>query len=37
MIDNSLSMADKQEILAQAVPALVTRLIAPLCVDGRES
>jgi hypothetical protein len=33
MIDNSISMADKQEILAQAVPNLVTRLITPLCVD----
>jgi hypothetical protein len=33
MIDNSISMADKQEILAAAVPNLVTRLITPLCVD----
>src|SRR5688572_19694935 len=33
MIDNSISMADKQEILAQAVPNLVSRLITPLCVD----
>ena len=34
MIDNSLSMADKQEILAQAVPVLVSRLVTPTCVDG---
>ncbi len=34
MIDNSISMADKQEILADAVPVLVNRLIAPNCVDG---
>jgi hypothetical protein len=33
MIDNSISMADKQAILAEAVPLLVTRLITPVCVD----
>jgi hypothetical protein len=33
MIDNSLSMADKQQILAAAVPVLVERLITPTCVD----
>jgi hypothetical protein len=33
MIDNSRSMADKQEILRDAVPALLDRLINPLCVD----
>jgi len=33
MIDNSISMADKQEILADAVPVLVQRLITPSCVD----
>ncbi|MFO0618366.1 MAG: hypothetical protein U0414_37580 [Polyangiaceae bacterium] len=33
-IDNSASMADKQEILAKAVPDLVERLVNPLCVDG---
>jgi hypothetical protein len=33
MIDNSASMTDKQEILRAAVPALVGRLISPLCVD----
>jgi len=34
MIDNSLSMADKQQILAQAVPVLVRRLVTPTCVDA---
>ena len=36
MIDNSISMSDKQQILAQAVPVLVQRLITPNCVraDG---
>jgi hypothetical protein len=33
MIDNSLSMADKQEILSEAVPVLVKRLVTPTCVD----
>ncbi|HWP04456.1 MAG TPA: hypothetical protein VNN72_01880 [Polyangiaceae bacterium] len=33
MIDNSLSMADKQDILAQAVPVLVKRLVTPTCID----
>jgi hypothetical protein len=33
MIDNSISMADKQRILAEAVPVLVNRLITPVCVD----
>jgi hypothetical protein len=33
MIDNSLSMADKQEILKLAVPQLVDRLVNPVCVD----
>ena len=32
-IDNSRSMADKQEILALAVPDLVARLVNPICVD----
>lgn len=32
MIDNSISMADKQSILAEAVPFLVRRLITPICV-----
>jgi hypothetical protein len=34
MIDNSISMADKQEILEEAVPQLVNRLVTPICVDG---
>jgi len=33
MIDNSRSMADKQEILKQAVPVLLNRLVSPICVD----
>ncbi|MFO7181464.1 MAG: hypothetical protein DIU78_022360 [Pseudomonadota bacterium] len=33
MIDNSISMADKQELLRRAVPVLLNRLITPLCVD----
>ena len=33
MIDNSASMADKQKILAAAVPDLVERLTNPVCVD----
>ncbi len=32
-IDNSISMADKQAILADAVPDLVDRLVQPICVD----
>jgi hypothetical protein len=36
MIDNSLSMGDKQKLLVQALPDLVTRLVDPVCVaeDG---
>ncbi len=37
MIDNSISMADKQEILAAAVPQLLRRLIYPACVDREHS
>jgi hypothetical protein len=33
MIDNSSSMVDKQQILGEAVPELVDRLIEPLCID----
>ena len=33
MVDNSISMADKQEILRSAVPQLLNRLIDPVCVD----
>ena len=38
MIDNSASMADKQGILAQAIPEFVSRLVDPLCVatDGAQ-
>ncbi len=32
-IDNSISMADKQAILAAAVPDLVSRLVQPICVN----
>ncbi len=32
-VDNSISMADKQAILAAAVPDLVNRLVTPNCVD----
>ena len=32
MVDNSASMADKQKVLAKAVPDLVDRLINPVCV-----
>ncbi len=32
-IDNSGSMADKQSVLAKAVPDLVGRLITPKCID----
>jgi hypothetical protein len=34
MIDNSRSMADKEEILAQSVPDLVGRIVNPPCVDA---
>jgi hypothetical protein len=34
MIDNSRSMADKQEILALTIPDLVTSLVNPRCVDA---
>jgi hypothetical protein len=34
MIDNSISMADKQRLLQLAVPDLVGRLINPICIDG---
>jgi hypothetical protein len=33
MIDNSASMGDKQQLLAQAVPDMITRLVTPNCVD----
>ena len=34
MIDNSASMGDKQALLAQAVPDMIGRLVAPNCVDS---
>jgi hypothetical protein len=34
MIDNSASMGDKQALLAQAVPDMITRLVTPNCVDS---
>jgi hypothetical protein len=33
VIDNSLSMGDKQELLIRPVPELVERLVNPRCVD----
>lgn len=33
VIDNSVSMGDKQDILKVAVPKMVERLVAPNCVD----
>ena len=39
MIDNSGSMQDKQEVLKTSIPALVARLVTPICVgsDGTPS
>ena len=34
VIDNSISMADKQEIFRNAVPLLVQRLVTPACLDA---
>lgn len=34
VIDNSVSMGDKQAILQRAVPQMVGRLISPLCIDN---
>jgi len=33
MIDNSISMADKQSVLTDAVPEFVNRLVDPICVE----
>ncbi len=33
MIDNSISMSDKQALLSRAVPSLLSRFVHPLCVD----
>jgi hypothetical protein len=32
VIDNSISMSEKQTVLAQAVPTLVSRLVDPYCI-----
>ncbi len=37
VIDNSVSMADKQDILKLAVPGLVRRLTSPACVSSAAS
>ncbi len=34
MIDNSVSMGDKQSLLALAVPNMISRLVQPNCVDS---
>src|SRR5690606_20394751 len=36
VVDNSISMADKQQILKDAVPVLVRRLVQPTCVGGAD-
>lgn len=33
VVDNSITMADKQNVLRQSVSSFVTRLVNPLCVD----
>jgi hypothetical protein len=35
MLDNSLSTSNKQRLLVQAIPPLVSRLITPACVDSQ--
>src|SRR5262245_24792459 len=35
MIDNSISMSDKQQILSTALPDLMSRLVNPLCTDDQ--
>jgi hypothetical protein len=37
MVDNSASMGDKQALLAQAVPDMISRLVTPNCVDPNTS
>jgi hypothetical protein len=34
MVDNSVSMGDKQNMLALAVPNVIERLVQPNCLDG---
>jgi hypothetical protein len=36
VVDNSISMGDKQTLLAASIPALVERLVKPWCVGGAE-
>ncbi|HEU5073228.1 MAG TPA: hypothetical protein VFU02_03630, partial [Polyangiaceae bacterium] len=36
VIDNSISMADKQELLKEAVPTLLERLINPPCISAAD-
>src|SRR5262249_48915201 len=35
MIDNSLSLADKQKVLQTAVPNLLQKMVSPNCVDSQ--
>lgn len=35
VIDNSMSMADKQAIMAEAVPDLVSRFVKPVCLNAQ--
>src|SRR6187399_2193713 len=35
MIDNSISMSDKQQILSKALPDLMSRLVNPLYIDDQ--
>src|SRR5512145_2139020 len=35
MVDNSMSMADKQQVLTAAVPQLLRRLTSPDCIDPK--
>ncbi len=35
MLDNSSSMSNKQRLLAQAIPPLVSRLVTPACLDSQ--
>ncbi len=34
MVDNSVSMGDKQNLLALSVPNLIKRLVQPNCLDA---
>jgi hypothetical protein len=37
MLDNSISMGEKQAILADSLPSLLSRLVTPACLDERGS